>query len=59
MVKSLSFLAKGFTMAYHEVTIIEDSLTQEDSRITTFQLKYWRAFHGEFMTHRVFFSECK
>jgi hypothetical protein len=42
-------------MAHHEVKIIEDSRTPDGStRITTFAVKYWRAFHGEVMTHRVF-----
>jgi thymidylate synthase ThyX len=36
-----------------EVKIIEDSL-YEGSRLTTFQLKYPRFIHSEFMTHRVF-----
>lgn len=37
-----------------EVKVIEDSISLEGKRITTFQLKYWRAIHSEFMTHRVF-----
>lgn len=42
-------------MARQEVKIIEDSRTPDGAtRITTFQLRYWRAFHGELMTHRVF-----
>ena len=36
------------------VKIIEDSISEEGKRITTLQLKYWRAIHGEVMTHRVF-----
>ena len=35
------------------VKIIEDSLTN-GSRLTTYQLRYWRAIHAELMTHRVF-----
>jgi len=38
-----------------EVKIIEDSINpHNDVRLTTMQLKYWRGFHSEFMTHRVF-----
>ena len=38
-----------------EVKIIEDSINPTNGiRLTTFQLKYWRAIHGEVMTHRVF-----
>lgn len=38
-----------------EVKIIEDSINNRTGiRLTTLQLKYWRAIHGEFMTHRVF-----
>lgn len=37
-----------------EVKIIEDSISVGGNRITTMQLKYWRAIHSEFMTHRVF-----
>lgn len=38
-----------------EVKIIEDSINPyNEVRITTMQLKYWRGFHSEFMTHRVF-----
>ena len=36
-----------------EVKIIEDSIFN-GSRLTTFQLKYPRFIHSEFMTHRVF-----
>lgn len=35
------------------VEIIEDSYF-EGKRLTTFKLTYWRAIHGEFMTHRDF-----
>lgn len=35
-------------------TIIADSVNQYGNRIITFSLKYWRAIHGELMTHRVF-----
>lgn len=37
-----------------EVQIIADSISEAGKRITTFQLKYWRAIHSELMTHRVF-----
>lgn len=37
-----------------EVKIIADSRSPEGVRLTTFQLKYWRAIHAEVMTHRVF-----
>lgn len=37
-----------------EAKIIADSISETGKRITTFQLKYWRAIHSEFMTHRVF-----
>lgn len=38
-----------------EVKIIEDSKNPiTGTRLTTFQLKYWRSIHGEFMTHRAF-----
>jgi hypothetical protein len=32
--------------------IIADSISSEGIRITTFHLRYWRAIHSEFMTHR-------
>lgn len=34
--------------------IIEDSISEQGKRITTFQLMYPRFIHAEFMTHRVF-----
>lgn len=37
-----------------EAFIIEDTVSETGKRITTFQLRYWRAIHGELMTHRVF-----
>lgn len=37
-----------------EAKVIADSVSPEGKRITTMQLKYWRAIHAEFMTHRVF-----
>jgi hypothetical protein len=38
-----------------QVKIIEDSINRyTGQRLTTFQLRYWRAIHGEVMTHRVF-----
>lgn len=37
------------------VKIIEDSINPYNGiRLTTMQLKYWRGFHQEFLTHRVF-----
>ncbi len=36
------------------VSIIEDSLAPNGQRLITFSLRYWRAIHAEFMTHRVF-----
>lgn len=37
-----------------EVKIIADSIGPSGKRITTMQLRYWRAIHAELMTHRVF-----
>lgn len=37
-----------------EVKIIEDSVNKDGKRLTTVQLKYWRAIHAEAKTHRVF-----
>ena len=38
-----------------EVKVVLDSKNPYNGiRLTTFQLRYWRAIHGEFMTHRVF-----
>lgn len=34
--------------------VIADSISDQGIRITTFQLRYWRAVHAELMTHRVF-----
>jgi hypothetical protein len=34
--------------------VIADSISDQGIRITTFQLRYWRAIHSELMTHRVF-----
>lgn len=34
--------------------VIADSISPGGIRITTFQLRYWRAIHAELMTHRVF-----
>lgn len=34
-------------------TVVADSISH-GQRITTLQLSYWRAIHGELMTHRVF-----
>lgn len=41
-------------MHHAEVQIITDSISPEDIRLTTFQLRYWRPIHSELMTHRVF-----
>lgn len=38
----------------YEVQIIADSIGPNGVRITTFQLKYPRMIHAEFMTHRIF-----
>lgn len=35
-----------------EVKIVADSISGAAKRITTFQLKYWRAIHAEAKTHR-------
>lgn len=37
-----------------DVKVIADSISPSGDRLTTLQLRYWRAIHGEFMTHRVF-----
>lgn len=37
-----------------QVKIVKDSISEKGVRLTTFQLKYWRAIHAELMTHRVF-----
>jgi len=38
-----------------EVKIIQDSINPyNDIRLTTLQVRYWRAIHAELMTHRVF-----
>lgn len=34
--------------------VIADSISDQGIRITTFQLRYWRAIHAELLTHRVF-----
>ncbi len=41
-------------MSLPTVKIIADSLSPDGVRLTTFQLRYWRAIHSEFMTHRDF-----
>lgn len=47
-------LSNGDTMSC-TVTIIEDSLNPYNGiRLTTLQLRYWRGFHQELLTHRVF-----
>lgn len=35
-----------------EVSIVADSISAHDKRITTFKLRYWRGIHSELMTHR-------
>jgi len=37
-----------------EVKIIEDSITSTKARLTTFQLRYHRYIHSEYLTHRLF-----
>lgn len=37
-----------------KATVIADSISEPSPRLTTFQLKYPKFIHGEFMTHRVF-----
>lgn len=37
-----------------DVKVIADSISLENVRLTTLQLKYWRGIHSEVMTHRVF-----
>ena len=37
-----------------KVKIVEDSISPEGNRITTFHVRYWRPIHSELMTHRVF-----
>lgn len=41
-------------MHHAEVKIICDSISPQDIRLTTFQLRYWRPIHSKLMTHRVF-----
>jgi hypothetical protein len=41
-------------MAQHQVRVVEHSVTPSGTNIITLQLRYWRAIHGEVMTHRVF-----
>lgn len=41
-------------MTHATATIIADSISPDGNRLTTFQLRYWRALHSEMMTHRVF-----
>lgn len=36
------------------VKIIADSISQDGHRLTTFQLRYWRAIHADLMSHRAF-----
>lgn len=36
------------------VKVVEDSTAFHGIRLTSLQLRYWRAIHAEFMTHRVF-----
>ena len=37
-----------------KVQVVADSTTNHGVRITSVQLRYWRAIHAELMTHRVF-----
>ena len=37
-----------------EVTVLADSTGQHGVRLTTLQLRYWRAIHAEVLTHRAF-----
>lgn len=37
-----------------EATIIEDSISPDNIRLTTMHVRYWRPIHAELMTHRVF-----
>ena len=37
-----------------EVSIVADSISAGNKRITTFKLRYWRPIHSELMTHRDF-----
>lgn len=36
------------------VEVVADSISHHGVRLTTLKLRYWRAIHAEFMTHRVF-----
>jgi hypothetical protein len=38
----------------YDVRIIADSINKSNNRLTTMQVRYWRAIHAEVMTHRVF-----
>lgn len=38
----------------YEVELVADSISEDGQRISTFVLTYWRAIHGELMTHRLF-----
>lgn len=40
--------------AVQDVRIVADSISPNYARLTTFQLRYWRAIHAEVMTHRMF-----
>ena len=66
MIKSPSFdlneVLKNYTLATDKMTIISkpevqilaDSISPEGKRLTTFQLKFWRAILPEITRHRVF-----
>lgn len=41
-------------MTQATAVVIADSISAENIRLTTFQLRYWRPIHSELMTHRVF-----
>ena len=44
-----------FSVGPHtSATVIADSANQFGNRVITFSLSYWRAIHGECLTHRVF-----
>lgn len=41
-------------MVNSTVQMIEDSVSPDDIRLSSIQMKYWRPIHSELMTHRVF-----
>lgn len=38
----------------YQAFVVADSISEAGVRLITLQLRYWRAIHAEFMTHRVF-----